>query len=634
MTTAFDIVYPPKGRLTFDGGQNSKFERSIIKDNESPSCLNVVFTNGAAETRGGSTKLNTTAIGSFVGDGLYTRHDNNGGQTMIAWAGGTAWQWTGATFSTISSAQSVFTAGVRVAAAEYENHIFFGNGGSIPMKWNGTAFTRHGVYPPTTTASVASNGAGNLAGEYAWKVTFVNSAAVESDVGPAATFTVTATGGQVNVTNIPVAPASFGISARRLYRTDAGGSTFKRVTEIADNSTTSYVDNIASSAVGVNAPTDNGVPPKYNAIVAHQGRMFFNDALNPNFVWYSEIYEPYTVKATNFQPVGDASFDLLQGGLAVYENALYIGGAGASYLWYMPTTDPNDWSLIRTRSPFGNKSPFGNFLYNNKLMVPAMQSSKFVGFAAISGSTIDPEATLLDAAKAGSDLKSDRIEDEIFDVQEALVGNISAMVFKNKAYIAVTHGSGNTQNNRIYIFDFSISNLKKSQEASWVPVDGIRAAQFTVYDGKLYYIDSTATGFVRQLETDVYSDDGEAIDSFYWTKEYSGKEGHENLEKDFRFVKILVEKTGNYFMNLTARTDSDSGDGVTYQVDLNPGSTLWGQFSWGMANYGGGANQEEIRIPLGLRGKRIQFRFSNQDTAGQRFKVHGMNFNYNIKGKR
>jgi photosystem II stability/assembly factor-like uncharacterized protein len=75
---------------------------------------------------------------------------------MIAFAGGSAWTLAGTTFSTIASAQSVFTAGFRVAAAEYQQHMFIGNGGVVPYKYNGTAFHRHGVYPPTTTSTVST----------------------------------------------------------------------------------------------------------------------------------------------------------------------------------------------------------------------------------------------------------------------------------------------------------------------------------------------------------------------------------------------------------------------------------------------------------------------------------------------
>lgn len=628
----FNVVYPPRGRILFDGGVNSKYPRTAIEDNESPDALNVVYTNGAVEVRGGSTKLNTTAIATAAVDGIYTRHDNTGtAETMIVFCNGSAHEWTGSTFATIASAKSVFTAGVRVGAAEMENHLFCGNGGVTPYKWNGVAWTRHGVPIATGAVSVNCTAAGSLTGDIQYKVTYVNSASVEGDVGTA-TVTYAAVSKTLRLTAIPTAPQSHGVSARRIYRS-IGGGTFGRIATINDNTTTTYDDD-GTIASGTAAPSDQGEPPKYSVICRHAGRLFMNDSANPGYLWWTEALEPYTVKVTNFQPVGDASGDLLRG-IQTYDQGLILQCDSGIYLYHMPSTTPSEWRLIRTRSPFGSKSPFGAFLYNNKLMVPAMQSGKFVGFAAIAGTTIDPDVTMLDASRAGSDLKSDRIESEMFDVQEAYVGNISAMVFKNKAYVAVTYGNGNTTNNRVYVFDFSRTNLAKNQEASWTPCDGIKATQFTVYDGKLYFGSAQADGFVHQLETSTRSDNSSAINAYYWTKEFSGLPGQENLQKDFRKVAILVDKSGAYRMNVTYRVDSDKGAGITKTVDLNPGSTLWNGFTWGQSDWGGGTDQEEVTLFLdGVSGKRIQFKFSNQNTAAQTFKVHGMNFTYNIKGRR
>lgn len=630
----FDVVFPAKGRQQFDGGLSTKYERSIIEDNESPDCLNVVFSNGAVETRGGVTKLNTTAVGSFVFDGLYTRRDNLSVETMVAFAGGTAWQLIGnSTFTTIGSAQSVFTAGQRVSTTQYENHMFIGNGGVTPYKYNGVHFTRHGVPQATGTVSVNCTGAGSLAGVVRYKVAFVNSQAAIGDVGPATTAYTLATGSSktVRVSAIPIAAVSHGVNARRIYRSIDGGA-YGLVSTLNDNTTTVFDDD-GTTVSSTTAPTDNGEPPKYSVITQHQNRLFCDDVSNPGYVWYSNLYEPYTFASTNFRPIGDSSRDLVKG-LDVYDNSVVVFCENSVYLIYMPSTDDTDWQSIRIRTQYGSKSPFSSFLYDNKLLFGAMQNTKFAGFAAIGGSTIDPEATKLDTFTAGSDLKSDRIEPDMFDIVETYVRNISSMVYKNKAYIAVTSVTGAT-NNAVYVFDFSNSNLSKDQRVSWSPLDGIAAAQFTVYNGMLYFGSATATGFVHQLETATYNDNTAAINSYIWTKEFAGIKGHENLQKDFRRIKLLVEKTGAYYMNVTYRVDSDSGDGTTVQVNLDPGGTVWNAFTWDVDDWGGGNDQEEASISLGqVSGKRLQLKFSNQNTANQRFKVYGLNITYNIKGKR
>lgn len=632
----FDVVFPGSNRQLLDGGQNNKFEPSIIGDNESPDCANVIFSNGAVATRLGVAKLNTTSVGSFVCDGIYTRRANTGAETMVVFYGGTMWQLATTTFSTVASAQSVFTAGVRVAATQYENHMFMGNGSVVPYKYNGTDFTRHGIYAPTTTMTAGSGGAGNiLAGDYVWKVTFVNSQVVEGDVGPGITFTVSAGGGRVSFTSLPTAAQSWGVAARRVYRARVSGTvgTFQRVGEVSDNSTTTFVDNVADASLGANAPTDNGVPPNYNATIYHANRVFVNDAANPNFVWYSNLGEPYTYASTNFDLFGDASTDLVKG-FAIFDNSLVVFCENSQWLWYMASTDPADWRKVQIRSSYGSNSPFAAVRFNNQVMFPALQNSKLAGFAAISGDSIQPSATLLTVSAAGSDLQSDRIEPDIFQIQSTYIPNISAFVFKNRIFIAVTYGSNQTQNNRIYVYDFSISNLTK-KNPSWSAFTNLNAAQFTVYAGNLYFGSSTATGFVYMMENSLYADDSTAINSYFWTKEYAGLKGHENLEKDFRDVNLLVDKAGDYNMNLYYRVDSDKGSGTQVLVNLNPGSTIWGSFNWGSANWGGGTNQEDIKISLGsARGKRIQFRFDNQNAVNQRFKVHGLNFTYCIRGRR
>lgn len=627
------IVYPPSGRVFFDGGKNNKYEPTIIDDNQSPDCLNVVFNAAAVETRPGFTKVNTASVGSYVCDGLYVRKGTNNAQTMVAFYNGTGFTLDGTSLVTIGSAQSVFTAGVRVGSAQMENHAFFGNGGVIPYKYNGTAWTRHGVYPPSFVASLNSNGAGNPNGDYQYKFTYVNSASVESDVSDvSSTFTVASK--QISITSIPVAPQSFGVASRRIYRTEAGGTTFKRVTELSDNTTTSYTDNVADASLGVTAPTNKGVPPKYSFIFYHKNRLFMNDADNPGFLWYTDLNEPYTVASTNFIVIGDQSSDFVKSA-GVHNDNVVVFGEKDPWLIFMPSTDASTWTIIKCRSPFISKSPFGLYNYNNMLGFPAMQNDKLVGFGAISGDSITPSTSTLSIGTMVGYLRSDNIEPDIFDIQEAHVGNISSIVYKNGVYISLTKGSGNTTNNYVYYLDISPDNSNGPKTEAWVPWTGINAAQFAIYNRSLYWGSSTANGFLYTQTEGTYNDNGSAINSYYWTKEFAGRKGQESNNKDFRFANILVDLPGNYFMYFSYLTDSDTGSGTNYQVDLNPGQSLWGTMIWGVDDWGGGAAQADLKIPIGGSiGNRIKFKFSNQNTANQMFKVHWMNFRYNLKGVR
>lgn len=633
------------GRQLLDGGMNNKFAPSIIDNHESPDSLNVVYDAGAVETRQGVKKVNTTTVGSFACDGLYSYRRADGAESMCAFFGDLMYTLSGTTFYTVPSAQSVFTHGVRIASEQNENYIFFGNGNVVPYKYNG-AFTRHGVYPPTQTASVTSNGVGNLTGggTYIYGYSYVNTNVVEGNVSPLTqTFTISATSGQNTVSNIGTAPVSFGANNVYLYRSKANQITpLYRIATFV-NGTTSFNDNISDASLTIQSQTDAGVPPNYNTICYAEGRLFCNDANNPNFLWYSDAGNPYRFPSTNFFRVGDATSDLIKG-ICFYDKSIIVFCEKSIWFLYLVDGTPGNWiGPTKSNSPYGSKSPFGTAFYNNKVLFPAMYNQQFVGFAALSGNVLDTNRTFLTVSTAGADLKSDRIEPDMYNIQQSFVGNISTAVWRKKAWIAVTYGTNQTTNNRVYQMDFSASTLSQ-QEVKWCPFTfsgtGPNPAMFTVYNGKLHYGSADATGFVYQADSGLYSDDGTAINSYAWTKEFScssdDPEGSDTaLVKDFRYVNLLADTSGNYFMNFTYRVDSDKGSGVSKQLNLAPGGSNWGTMIWGRDLWGGGANQIEPRIYLSnARGRRIQFKFDNQNTAGQKFKVHGFNFLYNLKGYR
>ena len=635
MTNPFRRIYPGTGdgRIFLDGGLNSRFPVSVIPDNESPDCLNITLDDGAAGTREGSSLLNTTAIGTFPIDGLYVRRGNDDGETMVAFCKGSPYALATTTFITIGSGQSVFTNGIRVGSAQYENHIFFGQAGVVPYKWNGTDFTRHGIYPPTTTMTAATSSNGTITGQYRYKLTNVNSQLVESDVGPA-TATFTATAEEITVSSIPLAPTSYGVSTRKLYRTENAGSAYKLLATISNNTATTYTDNSSDSELTTTAPVDQGVPPQWDVAVYYQDRLFMNDPSNLNYVWYSELGNPYIVKATNFNKAGDNTSDLVRG-IIPYSNGILVVGDKSFTLIYMPDTTTSNWVTVVLSSKYGTKSPYALVNFQDRMFFPAMENGKFVGFANLLGTTVEPSGTSLTVQGIASDLNSKVIEDQIADIQTGYLKNISAIIYKSKIYITLSYGTSQTTNNRIYVFDYSYGNLDKSERFTWIPWTGLNISQFAIYQGNLYGGSSASDGKVYQLNNGTYSDNGTAINSYIWTKEFPGFIKEENFHKDFRYVNILIDKPGAYFMDVLVRNDSDSGDGDLYQVSLNPNSSLWGTMIWGANTWGGGADQQDLKLFIGnKRGKRIQFQFNNQNTVNQRFKIHWLKYSYNLKGHR
>jgi uncharacterized phiE125 gp8 family phage protein len=105
-------------------------------------------------------------------------------------------------------------------------------------------------------------------GVHRYRVTFVT-ADGETDGGAVSSpVTVADQGvnGQVELTNIPLGGGA--VTARRIYRTVAGGATYLLLVQISDNTTTTLTDNTADVILGSSVPTVNTtLDPEFNRII-------------------------------------------------------------------------------------------------------------------------------------------------------------------------------------------------------------------------------------------------------------------------------------------------------------------------------------------------------------------------------
>ncbi len=111
------------------------------------------------------------------------------------------------------------------------------------------------VEPPGAATAAQGTAAGSLGtGNYIWRVTFVTVVG-ETTQGTASSTTAIASPGSANLTAIPVGGGN--VTARKIYRTAVGGSTFGLVTTINDNTTTTYTDVLADGSRGAAPPVVN-----------------------------------------------------------------------------------------------------------------------------------------------------------------------------------------------------------------------------------------------------------------------------------------------------------------------------------------------------------------------------------------
>jgi uncharacterized phiE125 gp8 family phage protein len=123
--------------------------------------------------------------------------------------------------------------------------------------------------PGAPTVALAGAGAGNVDnGTHQYRVTFVTTDGETQGGQISAQVTVAdkTVNGQVAVSAIPIGGSK--VTARKLYRTAAGGTDFKLVTTINNNTATTYQDNTADAGLGASVPTVNTtLEPRFTTLI-------------------------------------------------------------------------------------------------------------------------------------------------------------------------------------------------------------------------------------------------------------------------------------------------------------------------------------------------------------------------------
>lgn len=144
---------------------------------------------------------------------------------------------------------------------------------------------------PAGVCSVAGglllNAATQPVGTYQYYVTFVSDAGLETNPGPASN-PVTSVEGIIDVSAIPVSSDPT-VTGRRIYRTGGTLGQAYQVANIADNTTTAYVDtqsDLALTETSIAMPTTNDGPPSALGLVGP----YFNRllAFDGNRLWWTQ----------------------------------------------------------------------------------------------------------------------------------------------------------------------------------------------------------------------------------------------------------------------------------------------------------------------------------------------------------
>ena len=172
------------------------------------------------------------------------------------------------------------TAGKKCTFGILNDKLFISNGFDYPLVYDGTYVKEMGA--PTAKDLLV---AGGLTGVYYYAMTYVIDG-VEVILGTVSN-TISVTSKSIDL-DLPVGIAT--CTARKIYRTEAGGSTLKLVTTINDNTTTTYQDNTADGSLGVNIPSTNSSCPTPQFITVKDEKII--GAVNsnrPNYLYVTEF---------------------------------------------------------------------------------------------------------------------------------------------------------------------------------------------------------------------------------------------------------------------------------------------------------------------------------------------------------
>lgn len=625
------IIYPLP---YFDGGLNTKYSSHLVADNESPDCLNVDLDDaGRVKTRNGSrvyASHTTLGTGTWYGIANYQPTTAGVNSILVGFYNSSAMYMSGNTFVTIPSSIGVFDSNRPVAHMQYDNYLFMSDGVRPPYKWNGTEFTRMGVEVPAAPAVTTAVTAGLLNGAYSWKVTYVNSALVEGDVGSAVSLSIVS--GIASLTAIPTAPVSYGVARRYIYRTQAGGSVYYLTGQLNDNTTTTFKDTTADTSLVVEAPEDQGKPPLFTKVTKIKDRLFFATA-DEAILYYSEIGVPYVVKVTNTELIGKGDGKIRA--LGIHQDAVFIAkDTDNPYLLFLADNDPTNFLPVRTNASYSTLSPLA-LNYGDKVMYLGNEGGTPTGFVGLSGINPLVEGIATDSGTTQSDSISFRIQPNIAAFAKAYLDKVQGVVWKQRALISVPSTTSSTDNDKIYVYDYVRRDFSDSI-GGWFPWSGLGISYFVIYNNKLLGTTTgEAVGKVLELDVDgLLSDSGSAIDSYYATKFLNNKK-HVQNHKDFRTLYLRCALTGTGPLNIYRKTDFLGGNGDLKQVSLSTTSSLYDTAVYDLSIYDGGFTEKEFDLDLGKsNGRRIQFKFTNGNIAGQGFKIAEGAIEYILRTRR
>lgn len=513
-------------------------------------------------------------------------------------------------------------------AADEETHIHthrekaWINSDAVQRKLSGTTASDVGLAAPTTAPVAASNGAGGLTGNYAWKVTYViESGGVKEYESDPSGVSNSLTSLSSNAAQLTIPTSSdTRVNARYLYRSTDGGAKYYYEGKVSDNTTTTFdSDAVTDAQLGNEVETNHYQPVQGEISEGANERLFWivGSKLYHSEIGITDAYMEYQVYSSDLARV-TSYHELPNNGVGKGLKALYNPQYNREDLIVfqedsisiLPAGDPNQ-PLLTVSRDIGCKQHDSIVQYNDGLVF--LSNKKSVMYLT-GGRLINISARSIPTTMgAGLDQGKCR----------------GALVFDHYYAITMRNDRGKLYNHKTMVCDLrTINEVQRGQaDAIWFQWDIDAEYLIQRADGTVLAFDSL-TKRIYQLSFEYKTDEavGGTLSPITWSRRTMNIMGDSLfVRKQPRYMSIWGPFERQFYV-IPIAFQSDVRAWV--QFDPVEAAAVMGQYVMGGAPTTTFYDELEAGMPSDFVGNTFSFEFrgSNED---YRFEFRGFQFTYN-----
>jgi hypothetical protein len=243
---------------------------------------------------------------------------------------------------------------------QFGDDLFITNGVMVPRRWNGSALSNAGATQSPTPSSAESSNAGNLLGNYRYKLVTLH------DDGTRGKGSTSSTALAVQDKQVDLSWSASGdtsVVGYEVYRTTGTGTVFYFTSYVDGRLTVAFTDNIPDITILENrVMEEHGDPPQTGIYYCedHKSRMWWaRTDTYPTRAWWSDAGDADSVLSDNYLEFVDTDTmgDHITGMLGNFEGLLVVFTERA--LWTVSGTGQVignivDWTKTRTNAQVGS----------------------------------------------------------------------------------------------------------------------------------------------------------------------------------------------------------------------------------------------------------------------------------------